>query len=126
MFTPKEAVAQSNFIIFFGCVTRYLKNFKNKHPLKDSTAIDYGIVTCMLPLVMLGTFIGVQVNELLPETLVFGLLFITLIYLTYKAILKAFATYKKEKKETEAKKNIRRGKLTNNYRNESATADDRY
>mmetsp|Transcript_2659 Transcript_2659/g.3119 ORF Transcript_2659/g.3119 Transcript_2659/m.3119 type:complete len:451 (+) Transcript_2659:285-1637(+) len=125
MFTPKEAVAQSNFIIFFGCVTRYLKNFKNKHPLKDSTAIDYGIVTCMLPLVMLGTFIGVQVNELLPETLVFGLLFITLIYLTYKAILKAFATYKKEKKETEAKKNIRRDTYAVNDSNMLSAVDSR-
>ena len=47
---------------------------------------------------MLGTFIGVQVNELLAETLVFILLFVTLIYLTYKAIMKGIDTYKKEKK----------------------------
>ena len=97
-FSPKEAVAISNFVIFFGCITRYLRNFKNKHPLKDATAIDYGIVTCQLPLVMLGTFIGVQVNELLAETLVFILLFVTLIYLTYKAIMKGIDTYRKEKK----------------------------
>lgn len=96
-FSPKEAVAASNTVIFFGCLTRYIRNFNHKHPLKDATAIDYGIVTCQLPLVMLGTYIGVLVNDILPETLVFILLFVTLIYLTYKAIMKGYGTYKSEK-----------------------------
>jgi len=109
MFSPKEAVALSNFVIFFGCVTRYIRNFKNKHPLKDATAIDYGIVTCQLPLVMLGTFTGVQINELLPETLVFILLFVTLIYLTYKAIVKAFDTSRKEKAALKKKEQEEKG-----------------
>jgi len=97
-FSPKEAVAISNFVVFFGCLTRYIKNFKNKHPLKDSTAIDYGVVACQLPLVMLGTFIGVQVNELLAKTLIFIILFATLILLTFKAIMKRVEMYRKEKK----------------------------
>ncbi|CAI2387281.1 unnamed protein product [Moneuplotes crassus] len=103
-FSAKESIAMSNFVIFFGCLTRYIRNFKNKHPLKDATAIDYGIVTCQMPLVMLGTFIGVQINEILPETLVFILLFVTLLYLTYKAFVKAIDAYKKEKKIAQEKK----------------------
>lgn len=102
-FTPKEAVAISNTTIFFGCLTRYIRNFKNKHPLKDATAIDYGIVTAQLPLVMLGTFVGVEVQQILPETLVHILLMVTLLYLTWKAVQKAFDTRKKEK-EAAAKK----------------------
>jgi uncharacterized membrane protein YfcA len=70
-FSPKEAVANSNIVIFFGCFTRYIRNFKNKHPLKDATCIDYGILTCQLPLVMLGTYIGVLINDVLPETVIF-------------------------------------------------------
>jgi uncharacterized membrane protein YfcA len=103
-FSPKEAVAMSNFVIFFGCITRYIRNFHNKHPLKDATSIDYGIVTCQLPLVMLGTFVGVQVNELLPETLVFILLFVTLIYLTYKAGVKGYQSFMKDRKEAAKKR----------------------
>uniref|UniRef100_A0A7S3NXP4 Sulfite exporter TauE/SafE family protein n=1 Tax=Euplotes crassus TaxID=5936 RepID=A0A7S3NXP4_EUPCR len=57
-----------------------------------------------MPLVMLGTFIGVQINEILPETLVFILLFVTLLYLTYKAFVKAIDAYKKEKKIAQEKK----------------------
>jgi uncharacterized membrane protein YfcA len=96
-FTPKESVAISNTVIFFGCLTRYIRNFNHKHPLKDATAIDYGIVACQLPLVMLGTFIGVEVQQILPETLVHILLMVTLLYLTWKAVQKAFDTRKKEK-----------------------------
>lgn len=57
-----------------------------------------------MPLVMLGTFIGVQINEILPETVVFILLFVTLLYLTYKAFMKAIDAYKKEKKIAQEKK----------------------
>lgn len=46
---------------------------------------------------MLGTYIGVLVNDILPETLVFILLFVTLIYLTYKAVQKGYGTYQSEK-----------------------------
>lgn len=104
MMSAKEAVAMSNLTIFFGCLTRYIKTFKNKHPLKDSTSIDYGIVTCMLPLVMLGTTIGVQVNDLLPDTLVYILLFVTLLYLTYSSVAKSIETYKKETEATRKEK----------------------
>jgi uncharacterized membrane protein YfcA len=101
--SPKEAVAMSNVVIFFGCLTRFIKNRNNKHPLKDATSIDYGVVTCQLPLLMLGTFIGVQVNEFLPEMLVFILLFVTLVYLTYKAFVQALNTRRKEQAENKKK-----------------------
>lgn len=106
MLSAKESVAMSNVTISFGCIVRYIKTFKNKHPLKDATSIDYGIVTCMLPLVMLGTTIGVQINDILPDTLVYILLFVTLLYLTYNTSMKSIETYRKEsqamKKQREA------------------------
>ncbi len=98
-FSSKEAVAMSNVIIFFGWVTRFIINYKHKHPLKDATSIDYGVVTWQLPLVMLGTFIGVQVNEILAETLVFILLFITFVALTYRSFRKGIDTTKRERQE---------------------------
>lgn len=126
--TPKEAVALSNVVIFFGCVTRYIRNFNNKHPLKDATAIDYGIVTCQLPLVMLGTFIGVQVNELLPELLVFMLLFVTLLWLSYKGLVKAINSTKAENAEKKKKQEANTSKVsvheTSNVTSEPLMSDD--
>ncbi|CAI2361022.1 unnamed protein product [Moneuplotes crassus] len=97
--SSKEAVAMSNVLIFFGCVTRFTINFKQRHPLKDATSIDYGVVTCQLPLVMLGTFLGVQLNELLAETLIFILLFLTFAALTYRSFRKGIDVSKREKRE---------------------------
>lgn len=103
-FSPKESVAMSNVVIFFGCITRFIRRFHEKHPLKDATAIDYNIVTCQLPLVMLGTYGGVLVNEFLPETLVFITLFVTLVYLTYNSMVTAINTRRKENQEIAKKR----------------------
>lgn len=123
-FTPKEAVAISNTIIFFGCLTRYIQNFKNKHPLKDATSIDYGIVIAQIPLLLFGTFIGVELQQVLPETLVHILLMVTLLYLTWKAIQQAFDTRRKEreaiaKKLLEAHKSINESMAEKEDGNES-------
>ena len=104
MMSPKEAVANSNIVIFFGCVTRFVRRFNDKHPLKDATSIDYNIVTCQLPLLMLGTYIGVMLNEFLPDFLVFVLLFLTLLYLSYKGIIHAIEARKKENAEFKKKR----------------------
>jgi hypothetical protein len=52
---------------------------------------------------MLGTYIGVLVNDILPETIVFIFLFVTLVFLTYKALMKGIDTYKSEKAAAENK-----------------------
>lgn len=51
----------------------------------------------MIALVMAGTFFGVLVNELLPETVVYIMLILTLTYLSYSALAKSIETHKKEK-----------------------------
>eukprot|EP00345_Euplotes_harpa_P000020 CAMPEP_0168319052 /NCGR_PEP_ID=MMETSP0213-20121227/833_1 /TAXON_ID=151035 /ORGANISM="Euplotes harpa, Strain FSP1.4" /LENGTH=440 /DNA_ID=CAMNT_0008320213 /DNA_START=326 /DNA_END=1648 /DNA_ORIENTATION=- len=102
--SPKEAIANSNLVIFFGCVTRFIRNYNNKHPLKDATAIDYSVVTCQMPLLMSGTYIGVFLNEFLPEFLVFVLLFVTLVYLSYKGIQHSIEAWKKDNEAIRKKK----------------------
>lgn len=96
MFSPKEAAAISNVIIFFACLTRFIWNFNTKHPLKDAVAVNYNIVACQLPSALLGTLVGVHVYVILPEIIVFMLLFIVLSYMTYTAAMTAFQTSKKE------------------------------
>jgi len=95
-FTAKQSVAVANLTIFCAVFTGYLINFHKKHPLKNATLVDYCIVQCQMPLIGLGTFIGTQANEWLPETIMFILLFIVLLYITFETIAKGLEMMKKE------------------------------
>ena len=48
-----------------GAYIRFFMSLKSKHPSKDATHIDYGIVIVMMPLVLLGTVLGVLVNTVI-------------------------------------------------------------
>jgi len=49
-----------------------------------------------MPLIGLGALIGTQANEWMPETVVFILLFIVLLYITFEAIAKGLDMMRKE------------------------------
>ena len=74
------------------------------HPDKDATVIDYGIVIVMMPLVLVGSFIGVLVNLTLPGIILSAMLTIILIGLTIQSWNKANQIYAKETKKLEALK----------------------
>ena len=95
-FSAKESVALSNFSIFWGGVARYIKNFNNRHPLKNAPAIDYEIVAWMLPVTMLGTFAGVELNRSFPRIIVFSMLCLTLTILSLLSVWKGIRTFKEE------------------------------
>lgn len=95
-FTVKQVVA--NATIFFTCVTEYIKNFNSRNPLRNATLVDYGIVQAQMPLIGLGTFIEAQLNEILPPTVVFILLFLTLLYATYESFSLAIEVSQKEER----------------------------
>ena len=81
-FNTKQAIAISGFTIFTGSVARFLYSFNQRHPEKDATMIDYGIVIVMMPLVSIGSFVGVLINIMLPPILLSLFLTIILILLT--------------------------------------------
>ena len=82
MFTTKEAIAISGFTILCGSVARFIITVDQKHPEKDATVIDYGIVIVMMPLVLVGSFVGVLVNLTLPGLVLSLMLTIILVALT--------------------------------------------
>ena len=61
-FDTKSSVALSNFLIGTGALTRFILNYRLKHPEKDAVVVDYDIVMVMLPMVLLGSLIGVSIN----------------------------------------------------------------
>jgi uncharacterized membrane protein YfcA len=50
-------------------LTRFIVNFRMKHPEKDSTVIDYSIAITMLPPVLFGSFVGNYMNIMFPSVI---------------------------------------------------------
>jgi uncharacterized membrane protein YfcA len=80
-FNTKESIALSGFMQFVGSIVRYFYSVNTRHPEKQATHIDYGIVIVMLPLVVLGSFLGVLVNIMLPPIILSIMLTILLVIL---------------------------------------------
>ena len=85
----KEAIAINYFAIFTGAITRFAMTVDDRHPDKDATSIDYGISNIMLPLVLVGTIIGVYFNIMLPDVMIQSLLALVLAILTAFALCKS-------------------------------------
>lgn len=95
-FTIKEAIAISGFIIFACALSRYLFYLSEKHPDKETPIVNYDLATVMLPLVMVGSMLGVMVNLMFPSLILQVVLTVLLIVLTRHSYLKAVQIYRKE------------------------------
>lgn len=76
-------------------------NWNQKHPEKKATSIDYDIVTLMLPVVLLGSFLGVQLNIIVPNAVLLILLTVLLIFLSIKTLIKGVKLFRDESKVKE-------------------------
>ena len=74
-------------------------NYKQSHPNKKAKSIDYGIVMVMLPMVLLGSIIGVMINTILPELVLLIGLTLLLIFLAVKSIMTSIKIRRKENRE---------------------------
>lgn len=63
----KAAIAVSGCTILSGSISRFFITFKDRHPHKDATCIEYGISNVMLPTVLVGSLSGVVFNIVLPS-----------------------------------------------------------
>ncbi len=97
-FDTKEAVALSAFCLYIAALTRWFFNWKERHPEKDATSIDYGLATIMLPTEMLGALIGVFINITLPSVVLMVALTILLLLLFLVSVRKALFLYREERK----------------------------
>jgi uncharacterized membrane protein YfcA len=95
----------SGFSIFCCSVTRYIITLNQRHPEKKTcVALDYGLASVMMPTVLMGSFIGVWFNIMLPDIAIQIILALLLFFLTFQAGTKAFEVYRKENKALKAKK----------------------
>lgn len=104
-FELKQAIALSGFSICTCSLARYIITFDQKHPeKKQSVALDYGLASVMMPTVLLGSFVGVWFNIMLPDVMIQIILALLLFFLTFQAGIKAKQIYNKENKAIEAEK----------------------
>jgi len=92
-FDTKEAVAQSAFCLFIAAFTRWFVNWRERHPEKNATSIDYGLASIMLPTEMLGSLCGVFLNIIMPSVVVMIALTILLLIILGFTIKKANHLY---------------------------------
>ena len=96
-FSTTEAVAISNSTVFLGALLRFVGfSIKQKHPYADRTVIDYNIASIMMPAVFFGSFTGLYLANLLPESIIMILMTLILIKLTYNTYVKTVSLYTKE------------------------------
>lgn len=95
-FSPHYSSALSTATIFGGAVTNNFFNIRKRHPRKNRPLIDFDACTILVPVLLLGTIIGVFFNTVAPGWLISILLVFALIYTTWRTGLKAYETYQKE------------------------------
>lgn len=97
-FSTKSSAVLSNVWIFTASFARFVLNYKQKHPEKKATSVDYDIVTLMLPVVLLGSFVGVQLNIIVPNAVLLLILMLLLIFLSIKTTIKGVRMFREETK----------------------------
>ena len=105
-FEFKEATAISGFSILICSIARYIFNFRQMHPKKKAVVIDYGLAIVMLPTVMMGSFIGVIMNAILPDLILSICLTLLLSFLTVQSGVKASQIFKKENAKIKRRKHL--------------------
>eukprot|EP00347_Sterkiella_histriomuscorum_P009630 403340471 len=95
-FQTKNAIAMSGFTILTCSIVKFVYGLNEHHPEKDAVIIDYSLATIMLPVVMMGSMIGVLLNIMFPSLLLQTILTIVLLLLTWQSLGKARTIYKKE------------------------------
>lgn len=95
--TMTKAVPVSMALSMFSTIVRFAINYKIKHPNNENKLlVNYDIIQTTMPIVFLGTLIGVQVASVIGpnwQAFSYG---VTLSWAIYKTSKKAINIYKSE------------------------------
>ena len=92
-FYTHEAIPISKLMIFSGAITSFFLGFRQSHPLRKSITIDYNIPFLLVPMLLLGTMVGVTLNKVTPPVIILISLTLILVINTYKTMKKYFLSY---------------------------------
>lgn len=84
----KPATAISSFSILIATISKFITSFNEKNPDKPSLcSIDYGITTIMMPVTLLGSFMGAYVYVSFPDIVLEIAITLILLILTINSLI---------------------------------------
>lgn len=95
-FLPQYSIPLSQVIIFGGSLIASIMNLRKRHPTKNRPLIFYELALLTISPLLMGTTIGVILNEAFPEWLIELMLTVILCYMTYNSGRRAKNLYRKE------------------------------
>ena len=87
-FSTHEAIPVSKLMIFTGSLTAFIMGLKHKHPHRPGIPLDLNVAGVLVPMLLLGTMVGVSLNKVMPASIILISLTLVLIVTTYKTGLK--------------------------------------
>ena len=97
-FDVRNAIALSNSSIFVASAIRLVSIFNESHPKKNGTGllVDHNIVVLSLPLIVMGTVVGVLANIVLPTVIIIGVYVVGCVCLSFSMYCKATKMHAEE------------------------------
>lgn len=104
-FDTTQTIALSNSTTFIGNLTRYfLFSISQKHPTNPAkTLIDHSLGSVMVPMILVGSYIGVLINVLMPKMIIGCLMTGFVAYLAVTTVQKGCKLYNDESAENQLK-----------------------
>lgn len=100
-FIPRDAVPLSTLAVFAGSVGTLTATIRKRHPTQNAPLILYQIAMLLQPAALLGTTVGVILNNMFPDWLILAILILTLAFTGWKSWTKGIEMYRKEKQQEE-------------------------
>jgi uncharacterized membrane protein YfcA len=102
-----ECLPLANLFGLIATTTRFTMNYHQKHPnpakaAEGKVSIDYELVMFVMPMMYLGTLIGVQIGSHMGEFVLASFLLFVTGYALYKTVQNAINVRMKELKEDKA------------------------
>lgn len=95
-FEEVRTVGYANLITFLIFTILFAINMNQKRPYRDTLAVDYVLVTVLLPFQIIGRLIGTSINGLMPFYFSVCITCSVLLYLTIRLFIKGTAEWKNE------------------------------
>jgi uncharacterized membrane protein YfcA len=87
-FSTHEAIPVSKLMIFTGSLTAFIMGLEHKHPHRPGIPLDLNVAGVLVPMLLLGTMVGVSLNKVMPASIILISLTLVLIVTTYITGLK--------------------------------------
>eukprot|EP00884_Botryococcus_braunii_P020922 jgi/Botrbrau1/7513/Bobra.0019s0004.1 len=95
-FKTHVAVALSNITIVAGALVNLFFNLGKRHPHSEKPLVDWDLILVMEPTTILGALAGGYLNKVTPTYMTTCGLALLLGYVSYKLVVRAIATWRKE------------------------------